>query len=256
MRLKNADLLNQTTVATPTLILDSAEELLSRVGYHGASLRDIATHAGVNSGLVSYYFGTKAKLFEAVINRRLRFMFRLYLKNMALVFEKAAPGLPTPFDILRSYIQTFVSLAVDYGQGWTSYMRLCSLAMALYKEESVYAAMSRFAPVGHSVARKLIKVLPHVRQEEMQIGVYYLEAALGFLFQAPEYLGLRSDHRITSANLNDVVDSMAYFFTSGLLASVASGIPLQPRKSGIKVTEEVRSRPSRRRRRQSGQTSP
>lgn len=48
-------------------ILDAARTIFSAQGYQGATIRMIATEAGVDTKLVHYYFGTKAELFSAVI---------------------------------------------------------------------------------------------------------------------------------------------------------------------------------------------
>lgn len=54
---------------TATLILQAADELFGEQGLAGVSVRDVAERAGVNKGLVFYYFGSKEKLFEAVLER-------------------------------------------------------------------------------------------------------------------------------------------------------------------------------------------
>ncbi len=51
-------------------ILNSAEKLFSCKGYDGASVRDIAEEAGVNIAMISYYFGSKEKLMQAIFESR------------------------------------------------------------------------------------------------------------------------------------------------------------------------------------------
>ena len=51
-------------------ILIAAEELFAGKGFDGTSVRDIAHLAGVNLAMISYYFGSKEKLFEALIEYR------------------------------------------------------------------------------------------------------------------------------------------------------------------------------------------
>src|ERR1700743_3077683 len=48
-------------------ILVIAEQLFSEAGFDGTSVRDIAQKAGVNLAMISYYFGSKEKLLEALI---------------------------------------------------------------------------------------------------------------------------------------------------------------------------------------------
>ncbi len=54
---------------TASQILEAADELFGEQGIDGVSVRDVAEHAGVNKALVFYYFGSKEKLFEAVLER-------------------------------------------------------------------------------------------------------------------------------------------------------------------------------------------
>ncbi len=52
------------------LLLDTAERLFSQKGYDGTSVRDIAAEAGINTAMISYYFGSKEKLMESIFERK------------------------------------------------------------------------------------------------------------------------------------------------------------------------------------------
>jgi len=51
------------------LILRAALAAFAEKGFDGATTRDIATRAGVNHGLIPYYFGSKPKLWRAAVDR-------------------------------------------------------------------------------------------------------------------------------------------------------------------------------------------
>lgn len=55
----------QTTAA----LLDAAEDLLFEVGYAGVTTRAVAEAAGVNHGLVHYYFGSMEELMTQTLER-------------------------------------------------------------------------------------------------------------------------------------------------------------------------------------------
>lgn len=55
----------QTTVA----LMDAAEQLLYEVGYAGVTTRRVAETAGVNHGLVHYYFGSMEELLTQTLGR-------------------------------------------------------------------------------------------------------------------------------------------------------------------------------------------
>ena len=50
-------------------ILDAAESLFAERGYDATSLSDVGTAAGVSRGTPGYFFGSKAELYQAVLER-------------------------------------------------------------------------------------------------------------------------------------------------------------------------------------------
>jgi AcrR family transcriptional regulator len=59
---------SRRTTAT-TALLDAAERLLIESGYAGLTTRRVAAEAGVNHGLVHYYFGSMEELLLQVLER-------------------------------------------------------------------------------------------------------------------------------------------------------------------------------------------
>ncbi len=51
-------------------ILEVAEKLIADNGFDGTSIRDIAKEANINIAMISYYFGSKEKLLEALFEMR------------------------------------------------------------------------------------------------------------------------------------------------------------------------------------------
>ena len=69
-------------------ILQVAEKLFAEEGFDGTSVRDIAKKASINVAMISYYFGSKAKLLEAIVINRIG---SLGLKLENLVQENISP---------------------------------------------------------------------------------------------------------------------------------------------------------------------
>jgi len=59
-------------------IIESALKLFSTKGFEGTSVREIASDAGVNVAMINYYFGSKEKLFESVVEYRSLFLKGLF----------------------------------------------------------------------------------------------------------------------------------------------------------------------------------
>lgn len=62
-------------------ILQVAERLFAEEGFDGTSIRTIAKEANVNIAMISYYFGSKEKLLEALIIHRIS-SARIQLENI------------------------------------------------------------------------------------------------------------------------------------------------------------------------------
>ena len=62
-------------------IMEAAEKLFAEQGFAGTSVRDIAEAAHVNLAMISYYFGSKEKLMEAMFHHR-GVDFKLQLENI------------------------------------------------------------------------------------------------------------------------------------------------------------------------------
>jgi AcrR family transcriptional regulator len=55
-------------------ILEAAEELFADNGFDATSIRELAGRAGVNLAMINYYFGSKEKLFEALVEYRASYL--------------------------------------------------------------------------------------------------------------------------------------------------------------------------------------
>ncbi|MEO8086103.1 MAG: TetR family transcriptional regulator [Bacteroidota bacterium] len=55
-------------------IMNAAEELFAESGFDNTSVRQLALKAKVNVAMISYYFGSKEKLFETLIEDRTSFL--------------------------------------------------------------------------------------------------------------------------------------------------------------------------------------
>jgi AcrR family transcriptional regulator len=90
---------------TPDRLLDAASRLFAEKGFEGASVRAITRAARANLGAVTYHFGSKARLRNAVLVRHIR----------ALVARaQSAAALPRPArERLAACVQAFFALAAE-----------------------------------------------------------------------------------------------------------------------------------------------
>jgi AcrR family transcriptional regulator len=81
-------------------ILQAAERLFTQLGFDGASVRDIAKEANVNAAMISYYFGSKERLLEALIITR--------ISDMRLQIENLYKEDLTPFEKINRLIELYI----------------------------------------------------------------------------------------------------------------------------------------------------
>ncbi len=86
-------------------ILEVAERLFATEGYVGTSVRDIAQTAGVNIAMISYYFGSKEKLLEAVFEMRTQYAID---QVTAIVENEDLQPLDKVFKLIDNYVDRMV----------------------------------------------------------------------------------------------------------------------------------------------------
>jgi AcrR family transcriptional regulator len=96
--------------AAEEALLDAAERLLADVGYAGVTTRRLAQEAGVNHGLVHYYFGSNENVLVQTLER---FTERLITRQRELY----AAGVPFA-DKWRTAMRYLVSEDVSYQKIW------------------------------------------------------------------------------------------------------------------------------------------
>jgi len=88
------------------LIIKTAMQLFAEKGYEGTSIRDLATAAGVNIAMVNYYFGSKDKLFEAMVEQKSVFI-REKLEEIAS--DNTTTAIEKIDLIIENYVFRFLS---------------------------------------------------------------------------------------------------------------------------------------------------
>jgi AcrR family transcriptional regulator len=101
---------SELTVSADEALLDAAERLLVDVGHAGITTRRLAEEAGVNHGLVHYYFGSNENLMVRALER---FTARLIERQRAL-YAADEPFL----DKWRTAMRYLVAEDQTYQKAW------------------------------------------------------------------------------------------------------------------------------------------
>lgn len=87
-------------------IINTAEKLFSVTGFDGTSVRDIANEAGINVAMISYYFGSKEKLMEAVFEQKTN---KIRIKVENLLQDDKLTALEKMYVLIDDYVDRFIS---------------------------------------------------------------------------------------------------------------------------------------------------
>ena len=90
---------------TPAALLAAARRLFADHGYDGASVRAITNAAAANLGAITYHFGTKRNLYEAVLQRA--------TTPLADAVISAAGGSGTPQERVAAVVRAYFEALAD-----------------------------------------------------------------------------------------------------------------------------------------------
>ena len=97
-------------------ILDAAEGLFSRHGFHGVTVRQVAAEAGVDTALIHYYFGAKRELFDSVFARRAGILNAARLQTLD-AYQAAHAGGLTVEGIIEAFIGPLLERSMTNDEG-------------------------------------------------------------------------------------------------------------------------------------------
>lgn len=139
-------------------IIDAAREIFFEKGYNGATMRDIASKAEVNLALLHYYYRTKEKIFEIVLNQAFITLF--------MRLNKAFLSDVDIFCKIELMVESYISVGIKHPQlpGFVMHelevnKKLVQPLILKYKEEqNANKNLSVFyADVQNAIDSKIIK---------------------------------------------------------------------------------------------------
>lgn len=199
---------------TRNRIMDAAEEMFWKKGYYGATVREIFDLADANRGLLSYYFESKEKLFEATIERRFSGFRTRFLEQLEAA-RRGAGAVLSVRDFCRAYIRFLLDMAHDPDPGWRNYIKFLAVANSAYDSADVSAQLDKFNfVIGISIC-ELERSLPTADRKKIERSLLFLETSTSTLI-ATDRLWEERIHRAGSAAYEELVEEMSAFFASAV----------------------------------------
>ena len=203
-------------VETRDLILDAAEDLFSKHGFYGVTIREVAREAGVDTALVHYYFGAKRDLFDAVFLRRAQVWND---ERVAAIdrYAEAAGEAMTLEGLLEAFLRPPFDWSLKGGPGWKHYAALVAQTNA--NPSFGGETMARyFDPAIHRLIALIARVLPEASQVDLYWAYHNLSGAL--TLGETGRLDRLSNGLARSGDLQRAGDYMVRFAAAGFRAVV------------------------------------
>lgn len=204
------------TPDTRATILDAAEDLFSKHGFYGVTIREVAREAGVDTALVHYYFGAKRELFDAVFTRRAEVWNNERVDAINRYAARSGPSM-TLEGLLEAFLRPPFEWSLKGGPGWKHYAALVAQTNAnpTFGGET----MARyFDPAIRRLIELIGQVLPQARDVDLYWGYHNLSGALTLTLGETGRLDRLSGGLCRSGDLDSACDYMVRFAAAGFRA--------------------------------------
>jgi AcrR family transcriptional regulator len=195
------------------VILDAAEALFCVHGFHGVTVRQVATEAGVDPALLNYYFVSKRGLFDSVFLRRADVVNSQRLHSMNR-YEGSTATL-TAEGCLQAFFEPVLAWWESGGDGWRNYLRL----VALVNNTPSWGGNTMtqfFDPVIQRLIDLLRQCLPEARDEDLYWCYHFISGALSLSFADTGRIDNLSGGLCRSSDVAAVRKRLASFSAAGL----------------------------------------
>ena len=115
------------------LLIEVAERLFAEHGFEGTSVRLLASEANMNIAMISYYFGSKEKMMEAILDRR----SALNRENFIKISEM-------PDASSWQKMEAVIDLYVDMMSGNRNFHKIMFREVALSQREELTSKIAQF----------------------------------------------------------------------------------------------------------------
>ena len=197
-------------------ILDAAEDLFSKHGFYGVTIREVAREAGVDTALIHYYFGAKRELFDAVFVRRAQVWNDERMDAINRYAETHGDAM-TLEGLLEAFLRPPFMWSLKGGPGWKHYSALVAQTNAnpAFGGET----MARyFDPAIRRLIELLKQVLPQAREADLYWAWHNLSGALTLTLGETGRLDRLSGGLCRSGDLERACAYMVRFSAAGFRA--------------------------------------
>jgi AcrR family transcriptional regulator len=208
-------------------ILDAAEDLFSKHGFYGVTIREVAREAGVDTALVHYYFGAKRALFDAVFLRRAEVWNSERVDAINRYARDPGPGGMTLEGLFEAFLRPPFQWSLKGGPGWKHYAALVAQTNAnpTFGGET----MARyFDPAIRRLIELIRQIMPEAREVDLYWAWHNMSGALTLTLGETGRLDRLSGGLCRSGDLESACDYMIRFAAAGFRAVCGADAGARP----------------------------
>jgi AcrR family transcriptional regulator len=202
---------------TKIRILNAAEQLFAKNGFHNTSMRAITSEADVNLAAANYHFGSKEALLQAVFERRLLPLNQERAELVQLVITKAEESSESPAvrDLMRAFIEPTLNFRKQdpANRAFTALIGRAMVEMdSTVRDCFIPLVEPLFKLLFSGLQRALPETPPSTLLTRLQFALGSMARTMCFQDQAP----LSVDISATPTDSNDLAESLISFVSAGL----------------------------------------
>lgn len=204
--------------STKDRILDAAEALFALNGSSGASLRAITRRAKVNLAAVHYHFGSKDRLLEAVLARRLLPLNAERIRRLETYKKEAGREKVRLENIIEAMVGPALRLSRDENKRGRIFMRLLG-RLVLEPDARIQNLLTgQFETVLKKFMPSLTVALPHLSPEDFFWRLHFLVGSMAHTMADSERIRLISGGMCDPDDTEGTVQCLVTFLCGGLRA--------------------------------------
>ncbi|MBF0279747.1 MAG: TetR family transcriptional regulator [SAR324 cluster bacterium] len=158
-------------------ILDAAELLMSKRGYNGVSIREIAGEASANLGSVTYHFGTKENLLAEIYERHCPPMNQRRMELLREA-ERISNREECISAIVRSYIIPAFSSRSEEAGGGSQFTRVRAILAIEGNETARQIIAKNFDETNRAFVDAIARRIPEAPRESIVWRCHFLLGSL------------------------------------------------------------------------------
>ena len=202
---------------TKQRLLDAAEHLFARDGYHATSLRGITTAADANLAAVNYHFGSKEALLDAVIVRRLDPLNEIRRNQLEALLQKAesADELPSCREVLRTFVEPTLRLR-QQGSEAEDFIALIGRTLAEPRGIAMGIFMRHMQPLMMRLFEALTLSLPMLSEQDLFWRIHFTMGSLSHLMRCHERHSMVPENVNIDVPVDELIEYFLDFTTAGM----------------------------------------